>query len=61
MDWTGRIIREDKRGSIPAEMPPILARLAIEPKYWIFLLRNLRANLRVWWAVYLRLNERRKN
>ena len=37
VDWTGRILRQDKRGSIPAEMPPILARLVIEPKHWLFL------------------------
>ena len=46
MDWTGRIIREDKRGSIPAEMPPILARLAIEPKYWIFLTTQFESKLK---------------
>lgn len=37
VDWTGRIIREDKRGSIPSSAPPILDRLAIEPKHWLFM------------------------
>lgn len=36
-DWTDRIIREDKRGSIPSSAPPILDRLAIEPKHWLFM------------------------
>ncbi len=35
VDWTGRIVREDKRGNIPADMPPILQRLHIEPEAWL--------------------------
>jgi REP element-mobilizing transposase RayT len=35
VDWTGRAIREDKRGSIPADLPPILQRLHIEPDQWL--------------------------
>jgi len=35
VDWTGRFIREDKRGAIPDNLPPILDRLNIEPKQWI--------------------------
>jgi REP element-mobilizing transposase RayT len=35
VDWTGRIIREDKKGAIPSEIPPILERLEIDPKYWM--------------------------
>jgi len=37
VDWTGRAIREGKRGAIPVVAPPILDRLQIEPKYWLFL------------------------
>ena len=37
VDWTGRIVRTDKRGAIDANLPPILERLAIEPEYWIVL------------------------
>jgi hypothetical protein len=33
VDWTGRILREDKRGAIDADLPPILERLNIEPKH----------------------------
>jgi REP element-mobilizing transposase RayT len=35
IDWSGRAIRSDKRGSIPAETPPILQRLRLEPADWI--------------------------
>ncbi|MFO1367961.1 MAG: hypothetical protein U1F46_03125 [Marinagarivorans sp.] len=46
VDWTGRILRGDKRGSIPAEMPPILACLAIEPKHWLFLARQFESKFK---------------
>jgi putative transposase len=35
VDWTGRLVRTDKRGSIPTELPPILHRLNIEPQQWL--------------------------
>ena len=34
VDWTGRIIRSDKRGHIDYALPPILARLQITPEQW---------------------------
>jgi REP element-mobilizing transposase RayT len=34
VDWTGRIIRKDKRGAIEADQPPILERLGISPEQW---------------------------
>jgi REP element-mobilizing transposase RayT len=34
VDWTGRIIRKDKRGFIDTELPPILKRLDISPDQW---------------------------
>lgn len=37
VDWTGRIIRDDKRGAIPASLPPILERLEIDAKQWLIL------------------------
>ena len=37
VDWTGRIIRQDKRGAIDNNLPPILERLDIEPQKWITL------------------------
>ena len=35
LDWTGRQIRADKRGSIPAELAPILDRLQIHGELWV--------------------------
>ncbi|MCR8924331.1 transposase [Dasania sp. GY-MA-18] len=37
VDWTGRIIRSDKRGAISQQLPPILERLAIQPQQWLTL------------------------
>ena len=34
VDWTGRIIRDDKPGHIEAELPSILERLQILPDQW---------------------------
>jgi len=34
VDWTGRIIRADKRGHIDNALPPILARLHLSPDQW---------------------------
>lgn len=35
LDWTGRAIRDDRKGAIPDELPPALNRLAISPEHWI--------------------------
>jgi len=35
VDWAGRVICANKRGSIDANLPPILLRLGIDPEYWI--------------------------
>ncbi|WP_303905248.1 transposase [Thiohalomonas denitrificans] len=37
VDFTGRLIREGKRGAIPEHLPSILRRLAIDPKQWGYL------------------------
>ena len=34
VDWTGRQIREDKRGAIPAHIQPLLQRLGVNPDNW---------------------------
>ncbi|KKD60074.1 transposase [Grimontia sp. AD028] len=34
VDWTGRQIRDNKRGHIDSTLPPILSRLGIEPDDW---------------------------
>ena len=35
VDWTGRAIRHDKRGAIPAQVKPILQRLEVDEKNWV--------------------------
>ena len=35
LDWTGRQSRKDKKGSIPAELAPILQRLQINADNWL--------------------------
>ena len=40
VDWTGRILREDKRGAIPDNLPPILGRLNIDPQHWGYLAKH---------------------
>ena len=37
VDWSGRAIREDKRGAIDGTTPPILQRLGISPQHWLLL------------------------
>jgi REP element-mobilizing transposase RayT len=34
VDWTGRIIRDDKRGAIIQSLPPILERLSLDHEAW---------------------------
>lgn len=35
VDWTGRAIRADKRGAIPATVQPILQRLGVKQDNWV--------------------------
>lgn len=35
VDWTGRCLRHDKRGAIPAHFPPILERLNLSEHDWL--------------------------
>ena len=46
VDWTGRAIREDKRGSIPEHLPPILERLAVEPRHWLYMARHFKSRFK---------------
>jgi hypothetical protein len=34
LDWTGRAIRADRRGSIPAHLAPILTRIGVDGEHW---------------------------
>jgi REP element-mobilizing transposase RayT len=40
VEWTGRIIREDKRGAIPANLPPLLKRLNLDAQHWMYLSKH---------------------
>jgi hypothetical protein len=44
VDWSGRIVRADKRGAIDDQAPPILQRLNIDPDVWREALR-IRGNV----------------
>lgn len=35
VDWTGRAVRSDKRGVIPAKVKPILQKLGVEEDNWV--------------------------
>jgi hypothetical protein len=39
VDWTGRQIRDDKRGHIDAPLPPIIRRLSIDHDAWCLAMR----------------------
>jgi REP element-mobilizing transposase RayT len=36
VDWTGRIVRDDKLGAIPSNTPAIVERLNIDPQHWLY-------------------------
>jgi hypothetical protein len=40
LDWTGREIRAEKRGSIPADLAPLFERLGIRSEAWVDLVAN---------------------
>jgi hypothetical protein len=40
LDWTGREMRSDKRGSIPGDLAPILERLRINGEVWVEAVKN---------------------
>jgi len=46
VDCTERIAREDKRGSIPANLPNILDRLHLEPGHWCYLTRHFESRFK---------------
>ncbi|CAH0991254.1 hypothetical protein SIN8267_01356 [Sinobacterium norvegicum] len=46
VDWTGRIIREDKRSAIHHQLPPILDRLQLDPKHWLYLSQNFESRFK---------------
>jgi REP element-mobilizing transposase RayT len=49
VDWTGRVIRMDKKGAIPKNTPKILKRLNIRPDQW----QKLNKHFRQHFAFYI--------
>ncbi len=46
VDWTGRVIRDDKRGAIAGDLPPILERLQIDPRYWVYMAQHFESRFK---------------
>jgi len=40
LDWTGRAIREDKKGAIPKEVAPLVQSLGLKPEHWVDTVRH---------------------
>jgi len=40
VDWTGRAVRDDKRGAIPAHIQPIFQRMGINHEAWLEIVQN---------------------
>jgi hypothetical protein len=46
VDWTGRAILENKRGYIPDHKLPILERLQIDPKHWLYMTQHFESRFK---------------
>jgi REP element-mobilizing transposase RayT len=46
VDWTGRAILENKRGYISDDLPPILERLQIDPKHWLYITEHFESRFK---------------
>ena len=46
VDWTGRQIREDKRGYIDSDTPPILQRLGLDVEHWLYLSQHFQGSFK---------------
>lgn len=46
VDWTGRQIREDKRGSISESEPAIMSRLGIDSEHWLYITKNFESEFK---------------
>lgn len=48
VDWTGRIIRDDNRGAMESDLPPILERLSLDSDSWRVLSTEFELLFRHW-------------
>ena len=48
VNWTGQAIREDKRGAISQDLPPILERLGIDEQAWLRLATQFESRFSTW-------------
>ena len=48
VDWTGRILRDDKQGSIDSNLPPILERLELSSNTWTLLTTHFESQFSHW-------------
>lgn len=46
VEWSGRILRDDKRGVINHTTPPLLERLNIETKHWGYMTQNFESRFK---------------
>ena len=46
VDWTGRQVRDDKRGRIDDDQPAILERLGIETEHWLYLTQHYQSSFK---------------
>ena len=46
VDWTGRILRENKRVAISESAPRILQQLNVDPKHWCYLSQNFESKIK---------------
>ncbi|WP_444893572.1 transposase [Microbulbifer sp. TRSA001] len=46
VDWSGRHLDPRKRGCIAEKTPPVLERLGIPPKHWLYLNRNFESRFK---------------
>ena len=46
VDWSGRILREDKKGAIPSHTPLILQRLDMDTRHWLYLTKHFESPFR---------------
>lgn len=48
VDWTGRMIRKDKRGAINQDIPAVLGRLALDKDAWLILTTQFEQQFGQW-------------